>query len=176
MVLGLTQVVAAVDWTQFFNGSMFALLGGAMAAILAGIGSAKGVGLVGSVVSGTLSEKPELFGKLIILQALPGTQGIYGLLVWFFIMNFAGFFNGTAASMSMAQGVLYFLACMPMAFVGLFSALDQARVAADGVGLVAKSPAEQSKAIILAAMVETYAIFALLVSVLSIIMISGLNW
>lgn len=176
MFFGLTQVVGAVDWTQFFNGGMFALLGGVMAAVLSGIGSAKGVGLVGSVVAGTLSEKPELFGKMIILQALPGTQGIYGLLVWFFTMNFAGFFNGTASSISMTQGVLYFLACMPAAFVGLFSALDQARVAADGVGLVAKNPGEQSKAIILAAMVETYAIFALLVSVLSIIMVSGLKF
>lgn len=175
MVLSLTQVVGAMDWSQFFSGASLALLGGVFAAILAGIGSAKGVGLVGSVAAGTLSEKPELFGKLIILQALPGTQGIYGLLVWFFIMNFAGFFDGTAASISVSQGILYFLACLPMAIVGYYSAKDQARVAADGVSLVAKNPGEQSKAIILSAMVETYAIFALLVSVLSIIMISNMN-
>lgn len=175
MITGVTQVVGAIEASQFINGPMIALLGGVLAAIVAGIGSAKGVGLVGSVATGTLSEKPELFGKLVILQALPGTQGIYGLLVWFFIMSFAGFFDGTAANMSLMQGVLYFLACLPMAIVGYISALDQARVAADGVGLVAKHPGEQSKAIILSAMVETYAIFALLVSVLSIIMISSLT-
>ncbi len=122
-----------------------------------------------------MTEKPELFGKLIILQALPGTQGIYGLLVWFFVMNFAGFFDGTSSELSLFKGFLFFLACLPIAVIGYFSAVHQARVAADGVYLVAKNPGEQSKAITLSAMVETYAIFALLVSVLSIIMVSGLQ-
>ncbi len=174
MNLEITQVASAIDWSQMLSGGTLALLGGVLAATFSGIGSAKGVRLVGSAAAGALTEKPELFGKLVILQALPGTQGIYGLLVWFFIMQFAGFFSGAAANLSLAQGMLYFLACMPMTVIGYLSAIHQARVAADGVHLVAKNPGDQSKAIILSAMVETYAIFALLVTVLSIIMINGL--
>lgn len=158
---------------EFINGNALALLGGALAAIVAGLGSAKAVRIVGSTAAGIMNEKPELFGQMVILQALPGTQGIYGLLVWFFVMNFAGFFGGTA-NLSITQGFLYFLACMPMAIVGYVSAIHQAKVASDGAIMVSKNPGEQAKAIILAAMVETYAIFALLASVLSIIMISGL--
>ncbi len=154
---------------QIFTGANFALLGGVLAAVFAGMGSAKAVGHVGSVVTGVLSEKPELFGKLLILQALPGTQGIYGLLVWFFIMLNAGFLDGSAGNLTMTQGALYFAACLPMMAVGYFSAIHQGNVAANGALMVAKKPDEQSKPLILAAMVETYAILALLASVLSIL-------
>lgn len=174
MVFQTVQALA-IDWSVFFHGGYLALLGGVLAAVFAGLGSAKGVRIVGSAAAGVMTEKPELFGKLIILQALPGTQGIYGLLVWFFVMNFAGFFGGTAGEVSMLKGLLFLVACIPMAVVGYVAAIHQAKVAADGVYLVAKNPGEQSKAITLAAMVETYAIFALLVSVLSIIMVAGLN-
>ncbi len=154
---------------QIITGSNIALMGAVLAAVLAGMGSAKAVGHVGSVVSGILAEKPELFGKLLILQALPGTQGIYGLLVWFFVMLNAGFMDGTAANLTITQGALYFAACLPMMVVGYFSAIHQGNVAADGALMVAKKPDEQSKPLILAAMVETYAILALLASVLSIL-------
>ncbi|NLZ72179.1 MAG: V-type ATP synthase subunit K [Clostridiaceae bacterium] len=153
---------------ELFSGAGLAMLGGALTALITGIGSAKAVGRVGQVASGVLAEDPSIFGKLIILQALPGTQGIYGLLVWFFVMIFGGFFAGTASDLTIVQGMLYILACLPMMIVGYLSAIYQGKVAADGVALVAKRPEEQSKAIVLAAMVETYAILALLVSILSI--------
>ena len=153
---------------ELFSGAGLAMLGGALTALITGIGSAKAVGRVGQVASGVLAEDPSIFGKLIILQALPGTQGIYGLLVWFFVMIFGGFFAGTASDLTIVQGMLYILACLPMMIVGHLSAIYQGKVAADGVALVAKRPEEQSKAIVLAAMVETYAILALLVSILSI--------
>ncbi len=153
---------------ELFSGAGLAMLGGALTALITGIGSAKAVGRVGQVASGVLAEDPSIFGKLIILQALPGTQGIYGLLVWFFVMIFGGFFAGTASDLTIIQGMLYILACLPMMIVGYLSAIYQGKVAADGVALVAKRPEEQSKAIVLAAMVETYAILALLVSILSI--------
>ncbi len=164
----VTQILGS----PYFTGTVLTLLGGVLAALLAGIGSAKAVGHVGSVVSGVLTEDPEKFGKLIVLQALPGSQGIYGLLVWFFVLIFGGFLSGNAGDITLVKGALYFAACMPMAFVGYFSAKFQGNVAADGVSLVAKRPDQQVKALILAAMVETYAIFALLVSVLSILFVS----
>lgn len=152
-------------------GLILTLLGGALASFLAGIGSAKGVGLVGEAASGVLTEDPSKFSKVLILQALPGTQGIYGLLTWFMILIQSGILGGNT-DITLRSGLAFFAAALPIGIVGLFSAVYQGRVAASGVALVAKRPEEQSKAIVMAAMVETYAILALLTSVMTILQIS----
>lgn len=151
-------------------GPAFTLLAGALAALLPGIGSAKAVGAVGEVAAGVLTEDPAKFGKLLILQALPGTQGIYGLLSWFMIMNASQMMAGNM-DISWRTGLAYLMAALPVAFVGWFSALYQGKVAEAGIALVAKRPEEQSKALVLAAMVETYAILSLLATVLSVLSI-----
>lgn len=156
---------------NLFTGAGIAMIGGVLAVIMGGIGSAKAVGHVGSVITGVLAEDPTLYGKLLVLQALPGTQGIYGLLVWFFIMLQGGFFDGTYMDMSIETGFMYMFVCLPSIIVLNISAKHQGRVAADGVALVSKRPDESAKAIVLAAMVETYAILALLASVLGIMFI-----
>ncbi|MGI6325885.1 MAG: V-type ATP synthase subunit K [Saccharofermentanales bacterium] len=149
-------------------GPILTILAASFAALLAGIGSAKGVGIVGEVAAGVLTEDPTKFGKLLILQALPGTQGIYGLLTWFMILFNSGILFGDPSGLTWQKGLSYLMASLPIAIVGLFSAIYQGRVSASGVALVAKRPEEQSKALVLAAMVETYAIFALLASVLAV--------
>ena len=73
-----------------------------------------------------------------------------------------------------AKGILYFLACMPMAIIGYWSALKQSRASIACIGLIAKRPDQLGKAIIFPAMVETYAILALLVSILAVTGIAGL--
>lgn len=77
-----------------FNGGFLAVLGGALAVILSGMGSAKGVGIVGQAAAGLLSEEPDRFGQTLLLQALPGTQGIYGLIVAFLVMVKIGLLGG----------------------------------------------------------------------------------
>lgn len=151
-------------------GTFLTLLAGVLAALVPGIGSAKAVGKVGEVAAGVLTEDPSKFSKLLILQAIPGTQGIYGLLTWFMVMQTAGFFNGQPA-LSWQKGVAYLIAVMPVTLVCYFSALYQGSVAEAGVALVGKREGEQSKALVLAAMVETYAILSLLASVLTILRI-----
>ena len=121
-----------------------------------------------------VTEDPNQFGKVLILQLLPGTQGIYGLLIAFITLSQIGILGGSA-DISIAKGLLYLAACLPMAFVGLWSAKRQARAAVAGIQLVAKRPDQMGKSMIFAAMVETYAILALLISILSINGISGLN-
>lgn len=143
-----------------------AILGAAMAVGMACIGSAKGVGMVGEAGAGVLSEDPSKFSKILILQVLPGTQGLYGLVIWFFAFLKLGAFSGSIIQLSTAEGLAYFFACMPMAFGGWLSAIAQGRVAVAGVNLVAKRPEESSKSIILAIMVEFYAILSLLASFL----------
>ena len=145
-----------------------AILGAALSALLAGIGSAKSVGAVGEAANGLVSQDPEKFSKVLILQLLPGTQGLYGLLVAILLLSRIGIIGGNPMSMELAQGASYFFACLPMALGGLFSALYQGKVAIAGVGLVAKKPEQSGKAVIMAAMVETYAILALLISILLI--------
>jgi V/A-type H+-transporting ATPase subunit K len=149
-------------------GISLAVLGAACAALFAGIGSAKGVGLVGEAAAGVVSVDPGKFSKALILQLLPGTQGLYGLLTAILLLSRIGVIGGTPAELTTAQGLTFFAACMPIAIVGLFSGIAQGRAAAAGMGIVAKKPEHSGKGIIMAAMVETYAILALLVSILLI--------
>ena len=155
-------------FANIFTGQTLALLGAALAAALSGMGSAKGVGLVGQAASGLLTEDPSKFGKVLILQALPGTQGIYGLITAFLIVFKIGIL-GTPIEMTVADGAYFFMAALPIAIVGYFSAIHQGKVAVGGINLIAKRPDELGKAIISAALVETYAIFAVLISLLLVL-------
>lgn len=155
-------------------GIVFALLGAALAALMAGMGSAKGVGLAGEAAAGVVTEDPGKFGKVLILQLLPGTQGIYGLLIAFIALSQIGIIGGDS-DVLLAKGLLYLGACLPMAVVGYFSAVAQAKASVASIGIVAKKPEQFGKAMIFPAMVETYAILALLISILSIVGIGGLS-
>lgn len=155
-------------------GLVFALLGAVLAALMGGIGSAVGVGLTGQAAAGVVTEEPSLFGKVLVLQLLPGTQGIYGLLIGFITLTQIGILGGNA-DISMAKGLLYLCACLPMAIVGLVSAKWQAKASVASISLVAKKPDQFGKAMIFPAMVETYAVLALLISILSIFSIGGLS-
>jgi V/A-type H+/Na+-transporting ATPase subunit K len=161
-----------MNFNQF--GIVFALLGATAAALLAGIGSAKGVGMAGEAGAGIVTEDPAKFGKVLILQLLPGTQGIYGLLIAFITLSQIGILGGDS-NISLAKGFLYLAACMPMAIVGYVSAVRQARASVASMGILAKKPEAFGKSIIFPAMVETYAILALLISMLAVNGVSGLN-
>ncbi|MDD6881727.1 MAG: V-type ATP synthase subunit K [Firmicutes bacterium] len=150
---------------NMIDGNTLALLGAAIAA-LAGIGSAMGVGIAGQAASAVLAEDPKKFGKTLILQALPGTQGIYGLIISFLVMQKIGLLGGAMVELTMAQGAYFLMAGIPIGLVGIWSGIAQGKAAAAALQLTAKRPDQMVKGIIYTAMVETYAIFALLVSVL----------
>ncbi len=154
-------------------GVLLALLGAVLAALVAGIGSAVGVGMSGEAAAGVVTEEPSLFSKVLVLQLLPGTQGIYGLLIGFVTLTQIGIMGGSS-DISVIKGLLYLVSCLPMAFVGYKSAIRQARASVASIGLVAKRPDQFGKAMIFPAMVETYAILALLISILAIFGINGL--
>ncbi|MGE4214919.1 MAG: V-type ATP synthase subunit K [Anaerotignaceae bacterium] len=152
---------------EVFNGQVFALLGAAMAA-LAGIGSAIGIGIAGQAASGVVSEDPNKFGQVLVLQALPGTQGIYGLLIAFIILLKVGLLGGGLMDISISQGAYILAASLPIGLVGIFSGVAQGKAAAAAIMLVGKKPSELAKGMIFTAMVETYAVLALLISFLMI--------
>ncbi len=156
---------------QLFTGTNLAILGAALAAIFAGMGSSKGVGIAGEAASGVITEDPSKFGKALVLQALPGTQGIYGLIVAFMVITKIDLLSGSPLNLTVEQGLYLLVACLPIAIVGFYSGIKQGRVAASGMNILAKRPDDFAKGIIAAALVETYAIFAVLVSLLLIIFI-----
>ncbi len=149
-------------------GQVLALFGAALSVALAGMGSAKGVGLAGQTSAGVSTENPEVNPKLMVLQILPGTQGIYGFLIGVIILVNTGALGGAMKAVEMMQGLSYIAAALPVGIVGYFSAVNQGKAAAAGMLMVGQHPDMSGKAIIMTVMVETYAVLALLASFLMV--------
>ena len=154
---------------ESFGGLAIGFLGASLACGLSCAGSAKGCGCAGERGADLLCEDPGAFGKVMILQVIPGTQGLYGLVIWFFAMLRMGALNGTAIGMDVATGFRFFNACLPIAFGGLLSAIAQGKVAVASINILAKKPDDWSKGMILCITVEFYAILSLLASFLMIL-------
>lgn len=156
-----------MNWVQFlfenYGGFILGALGIALAVGLSGIGSAKGVGLAGEAVSGLLTEQPEKFGKALILELLPGTQGLYGFVVGLMMLT------KLSPDTTLAQGMYLLFASLPIAIAGLFSGIAQGRCAASSVQILAKKPEHNTKGIVLTAMVETYALLGFVVSLILVV-------
>lgn len=146
-------------------GMIYALTGAALAVFFCGTGSSIGIGYAGREANGVLSEEPDKFGIMLLLVALPGTQGIYGFLTGFLVLMKVGILGGTAMTVSAVQGIQIFVACLPIAVSGMFSAIHQGRVCAAGIAVASKHPEASMKALVYGAMVETYAVLALVVSI-----------
>jgi V/A-type H+-transporting ATPase subunit K len=156
---------------ETFGGMALALLGAGLAVILAGIGSAIGTRMAGEAGAGVMCEDPSKFGKILILQVIPGTQGIYGFVAGFLALINMGLLDGTVVNLTPTEGFRYFVACLPVAVVGLISAIAQARVAVASINLLAKQPNDWSKGMILCITVEFYAILSLLASLFMLLYI-----
>ncbi len=151
-------------------GLAIAIAGGALAAIFGGVGSAIGIGYAAQAANGVLSEDPEKFGSLLILVALPGTQGFYGFIGAFMVLMKTGILGGELVSLTVQQGLQIFFAALPVAVAGLVSAIWQGKVCTAGVEMVAKRPTEAAKAMIYGILVEMYAVLGLIVSIIAIIL------
>ena len=157
-------------------GMALALAGAGLAAMTAGIGSAIGIGIAGRSATGVLSEKPERYGQMFIMVVLPGTQGFYGFLAAFLVMLKLNFFGaGGVLAINAALGWQVLVACLPVAFAGLMSAIHQGKVCSGGILMAAKRPEMAFKAgVVYAVMVEVYAVLGLLVTMF--IILKGINW
>jgi len=160
---------------MFNDGLTLALIGAGLAALLAGIGSAIGIGIAGRSATGVLSEKPERYGQMFIMVVLPGTQGFYGFLAAFLVMLNLNFFGGAVPEISTTIGWQTLFACLPIAFAGLVSAIFQGRVCSGGILMAAKRPEMAFKAgVVYAVMVEVYAVLGLLVTMFMLLF--GIAW
>ncbi len=145
-------------------GLVYALTGAALAVAVPGISSALGIGYVGQASAGAMTENPKNFGRFLVLLAVPGTQGIYGFVIGFLILQKIGIITGHPAALTPAQGLTIFLVGVPVAIGGL-TAIMQGKVCTSGVGLTAKRPEESGKALVMAVFVEFYAVLGLLTSI-----------
>jgi len=143
------------------GGIIFGVFGAAFAIFFSGIGSARGCGMVGKAAAGIVTEEPEKFGRALLLQLLPGTQGLYGFIIGFLIA-----FLRLGDNPSIYQGLYLLMASLPVGIVGYKSAIYQAEVATSGLQILAKNPAQSMKGVIFAVIVETYAIFGFVASII----------
>ncbi len=153
-------------------GPALVILGAALAVGFAGSGSAWGIGIANEAAAGIMTEDPKKFGYALVLLALPGTQGIYGLLVAFIALLKAGLIGGGDVTVSVWQGLGIGCACLPIAISGFYSAIWQGKSSAASILMISKRPDQIGKAVILPAMCETYAVFGLLMSIL---MLNGIQ-
>ncbi len=147
-------------------GLILAIAGAGLAVTLPSVGSAISLSEVGRSAAGLISEEPEKFGKALLLQVLPGTQGIYGFLAAVLVLQEIGLFGEEVVTVSTSAGWQILLACLPITIAGLLSSVLQGKVSVAGISTLAKRPEEAGKAIILSAMVETYAVISLLLTIL----------
>ncbi len=157
---------------EAFGGMALGLMGAGLAAALSCVGSAIGTGIAGEAGAGLMCEDPSKFGKTLILQVIPGTQGLYGIVVWFFASFRMGLLDGSIMDLTIVEGLRYFVACIPMALGGWLSAIAQGRVAAASVNILARKPDDWAKGMVLCITVEFYAILSLLASMLMILNIA----
>ncbi len=149
------------------SGVTLAIIGAMFSALLGGYGSCVGIGTAGVKGTGILAENPSLFSKMLMMTVLPGSQGVYGLLMAILILNkvgvISGLDEGSVVSIENGQQLMY--AGVLMGISGLTSGWFQGKVVAGAMGAIARDESLMGRAIVLAVIIETYAIFGLLISV-----------
>jgi V/A-type H+-transporting ATPase subunit K len=147
--------------------AVLSYIGVAICVGLCAIGSALGSGIVASVGASLVAKEPNKFSQILILSALPSSQALYGLLFGIIIMLRTGLINGQLVEgMTTAVGWQFLFAAMPVGIAGLFSGYAQGQVAASAVKIVAENPTNLNQGIVLAALIESFAIFGLIISIL----------
>jgi len=161
------NVASAQEAVESSEYTPLVILGCALAIGIAGIGSAIGLALAGSSAVAVTAEKPDLFSKCLILQVLPMTQSVYGLLTAILLMMGAGLLSGGGQepAVTALQGMGAIWIGLAVGLTGT-SAINQGMVASSSISAVGRNPDVASKGIIFTVMPETIAIFGLLVGIL----------
>lgn len=149
-----------------------AYAGAGFAFALGGIGSATGITIASHAAAGVMREKPELFGRMLIMIALPGTQGFYGFIAAILLMTQTGLIGGKSLKISLGTGIALFVIGLLDGVVQLVSAVKQGEASAAGISLVARRPESAGRALLFPAFVETYAVVALLATILFVIFLT----
>jgi V/A-type H+-transporting ATPase subunit K len=142
-------------------GLVLTIAGAVIVMTLSGIGASIGVALAGQAAAGVMTEDPEKFGRMLPLVGIPGTQGFYGFLVGFLVLNKLNLLTPDIKIPTLAQGIQIFSICLFVSLVESISSVWQGKVSVSSIYIVAKKPEEAGKALVLPIFVEIYAILGL---------------
>ena len=163
------ETTMAITQNGSLLGLALGLLGAGLCLGLGRAGSSIGVGYAGMTASGVVTEDPNKFGKLIPFVAIPGTQGIYSFVIFFVITVMKLNLLKTPNLPTFHQGLQLLFIGFSAGIVEYMSAVYQGKVASASIGIIAKRPDQVGKGFILPAFVETYAIIALVATLLIVI-------
>ena len=142
-------------------GLVLTIAGAVIVMAVSGIGASIGVALAGQAAAGVMTEDPEKFGRMLPLVGIPGTQGFYGFLVGFLVLNKLNLLTTSIKIPNLAQGIQIFVICLFVSLVESVSSVWQGKVSVSSIYIVAKKPEEAGKALVLPIFVEIYAILGL---------------
>jgi len=145
---------------------VLSLIGLAISVAFGAIGSSIGVAYVANIGTGLLAKEPQKFPQVLALAALPSTQALYGLLFGFIILIKIGLLGGAPLDFDVNIGWAILLSSLPVGVACLISGIAQGQIAANGLKILAEKPQNLSQAIVLAALVESFAVFGLVISLL----------
>lgn len=137
---------------------LIAYIGIGIMIALSGIGSAYGVTIAGNAAIGSLKKDSSKFGNFLVLTALPGTQGLYGFAGFFM---FQSYFSVLTPEISAIQSAAVLAGGLALGLIGLFSAIRQGQVCANGIAAIGQGHNVFGNTLILAVFPELYAIVAL---------------
>jgi len=147
-------------------GAYLALIGAGLAVGLSAIGSGVGVGITGASGAAAIGSDPKSkFGRILIFQAFPQTQAIYGFLIAIIIMMGIGAFSGHLENVPISIGLAAIGAGISVGLAGL-SAIGQGIVAGTGIGTTQHDRVSYGKAVVFSILPETQAIYGLLIAIL----------
>ncbi|MGA1820206.1 MAG: hypothetical protein ACMUHU_04265 [Thermoplasmatota archaeon] len=168
--LGYTDPQNKEDSKQVKDNRMLVFIGVAIAMGVAAIMSSIGIGIAGAGAAGVAAERPDKFGRLIVYQALPMTQGIYGLLIAILVLNFTGLTGGPdftiLKSPYVGWGALSIGIVIALSSV---SAIPQGMTASAAAAAFGRNNKVFGQGVIFTVMSETMAIFGVLVAIFLLI-------
>lgn len=144
---------------------IFAYVGMAVMLALSCVGSAIGVSMGGNSAIAAMKKNPDIFGKSLVLCALPSTQGLYGFAGFFLMLSRLRAMDGM---INLNQGLALFAAGVALGIVGLYSGIQQASVVANGINEMSNGNDVFANTMILAVFPELYAILAFAASFLAL--------
>lgn len=142
----------------------YSAIGAGVVVGITGFFSALGIGYAASSAVTAMSRKDGIFGKSLVFVILPETIVIYGLLIAILITRSLGTF-GDPIPVAAGSEVVLFLSALVLSLVSLTGYM-LGRLGATGIASLVKSDKTFGKNIVFVVLVESIAIYGVLVSIL----------
>ena len=158
----IEELVAAgtLSEDQIFWGA----IGASVVVGITGFFSALGIGYAASAAITAMSRKEGIFGKSLVFVILPETIVIYGLLIAILIVRSFGTF-GDSIPVREGDEIVLFLSAAVLSLVSLTGYM-LGKLGASGIAALIKNETTFGRNIVFVVLVESIAIYGVLVSIL----------